>query len=141
MTTAVTLTAGRIAHAAPLAATVYADDAADAFDLGAGVATIDLSDSPAAAVLSFSLPNPAWSAGTAANPSVITLQGVPISAVASGDATALDLAIGYDRDGVEVGRCSVGATGSGQGVEVDNVIVATGQTRRITGGTWSFTLS
>ena len=105
----------------------------DALDVGAGTAGIQCYEG-ALLVVTFALPNPAYGAASAANPSVAALNGTPIAAVAAASTVGAGMStcVFVDRDGTTRGTGSVGLTGSSSLVEVDNVIVAAGQTITLT---------
>lgn len=110
-------------------------DAVDAaINSGVGTAVLEIGTAAMAVTLvSINLQNPAFGAASAADPSVITLQGVTLSGVASNTGTAAAAQI-KDRDGnVVVSGLTVGT--SATDVILDNTSVNSGQTVNITAGT------
>ena len=104
----------------------------DRFDAGGGAAGyVEVYDGAVLAV-TFTLPNPAFGAATLADPSVATCNGLPIAAVAVADVPAADNYIAYDTAGVAIGTGTVSVTGGAGEVQLDNVIIAAGQTITIT---------
>lgn len=89
---------------------------------GAGTAVLKLRDGTTD-IVTFNLANPAFGAAASG---IITLAGVPISAVAatSGDVDNFQI---LDRDGTVTLSGSVTATGGGGDIEVSNISVASAQ--------------
>ncbi len=94
----------------------------DRINTGSGTAKLRLRDGTTT-VVDFDLQNPAF--GDAVS-GVITLEGVPIPAVAAATGE-VDNAQVIDRDGTVSISCSVTGSGGGGDIEVSNVNIAIGQ--------------
>lgn len=106
----------------------------DLVDVGGGTAVLEIYDGAVLAV-SINLPNPAFGAAAVG---VATAAGLPLAGVAVADVPAADNFIVKDRAGANVWTGDAGLSGSGAGVELDNVIIATGQT--VTATAWTVTM-
>jgi hypothetical protein len=115
------------------------DATVDAMDAGVGAAGYLEVYEGALLVVTFLMLKPAWGAATAADPSVSTANGLPISAIAAAATVGAgcNSYVAYDTDGTQVWSGTVSVTGGAGELQVDNVIVALGQTITITGLTFT----
>lgn len=118
------------------------DDVVALFDAGVGAATIDVrtgaqpatANDPATGTLLFTwtLADPSWSASAAG---VATLDATPVISTVGLAAGTAGWFRAKDSAGNTVLDGSAGATGSGAQLELDNPVIAIGQTVELTAGT------